>query len=733
MESDDQHSQASEESFALGDFIDDLASQSPSVALFFNGSPAAGSPSSGSPRAQQPPQPTTPSAPRARAQSAEADDVVAEKYHDPPPPDPNDLELSLEWHKVHLSHVTEQVNDCIKLNLVLASDNRNKDAFLLQQETFVKLMEERNKAELDQIELEHQALLDYTTHMFAEKASKVDQLKIKEQRLDDLQSENERLIGELEEITQAMKKEALDHAEALHAMNKDMQSTRIKLEHSFKTEIGNLDHKYLVAAFEELSASHKEAMLQNAKLKDEAIIQSVGMNNLGCRLKAQKSDVARIHKVLDALNAKSDRLRDRLGALSVEKFNRSKEVLELEEQKAKLQQEVDAKQKAKNAFMHKDATLCEEIRLKTRECIERTETWERRYELLQDLDLRLKPTTSDEVVGKYSVEKFPFATIDYGEGPAAAAVDVTSAFVGPRLTEFQQLISSNKFFQSLFEPLRGKEGLVITDAKNRSKGGPPQEPPPHQNMATWTCLEVLRIFQETEGWRKREQLARRSDATQTHHGLSQHRHRQPEDDGSPEDWARQELENEWDDLFSSENELKYFGANAEITLQSSGLGADWYRQPDSPKRLPAVDATSLVLPDLATELRPSKSAGDIVPFRLNSSFGPPVMISGLARSATAGSLHGNSADTTSLGSSAALSLEKKKRAWMAKSNSNLGLLSASLSAPSTDDGIEDLLKKTRPIDPLQKAGKCVPKLSLEKEVKLKKLLDNFKRRRKGNR
>ena len=175
---DDLHSQASgESSFALRDFLDDLGSHSPSIGDFFGGSPDAGSPTG-----QLSPQLITQ---RARAQSAVyADDTtdvaIQDKYdQDPPPPDPNNLELSLEWHKVHLGHVTEQVNDSIKLNLELASDNRSKDAFLFQQETFFKLMEERNNAELDQIELEHQALLDYTMHMYAEKTNKIDQLKIK--------------------------------------------------------------------------------------------------------------------------------------------------------------------------------------------------------------------------------------------------------------------------------------------------------------------------------------------------------------------------------------------------------------------------------------------------------------------------------------------------------------------------------------------------------------------------
>jgi hypothetical protein len=65
-----------------------------------------------------------------------------------------------------------------------------------------------------------------------------------------------------------------------------------------------MDLEYQHKAFEALSDSKKKAMLTNSKIKNETVLQSAGMSNLGVRLRMQEHGYTNIKKEITNLNTK---------------------------------------------------------------------------------------------------------------------------------------------------------------------------------------------------------------------------------------------------------------------------------------------------------------------------------------------------------------------------------------------------------------------------------------------
>ena len=65
-----------------------------------------------------------------------------------------------------------------------------------------------------------------------------------------------------------------------------------------------MDLEYQHKAFEALSDSKKKAMLTNSKMKNETVLQSAGMSNLGVRLRMQEHGYTNIKKEITNLNTK---------------------------------------------------------------------------------------------------------------------------------------------------------------------------------------------------------------------------------------------------------------------------------------------------------------------------------------------------------------------------------------------------------------------------------------------
>ena len=60
-----------------------------------------------------------------------------------------------------------------------------------------------------------------------------------------------------------------------------MMELRQQLEHTFRKTLSDSEKTHQRKAFEALAGGAKDALLTNAKLKEELAVQSIGMKNLG--------------------------------------------------------------------------------------------------------------------------------------------------------------------------------------------------------------------------------------------------------------------------------------------------------------------------------------------------------------------------------------------------------------------------------------------------------------------
>ncbi|KDO34654.1 hypothetical protein SPRG_00717 [Saprolegnia parasitica CBS 223.65] len=79
----------------------------------------------------------------------------------------------------------------------------------------------------------------------------------------------------------------LTHVEEIHAMRLDMFNHKMALEQTFRKSLQELDAQYLKKAYNAMAEESKNALVANAKLKDELQMQSIGVENLMLRFKAQ--------------------------------------------------------------------------------------------------------------------------------------------------------------------------------------------------------------------------------------------------------------------------------------------------------------------------------------------------------------------------------------------------------------------------------------------------------------
>ena len=82
----------------------------------------------------------------------------------------------------------------------------------------------------------------------------------------------------------------MNHSLGIHEMNKDMLTVRENLEGKLRHELTAMDNRYQQHAFSSLNEADKRDIFDNAKLKDEVTLQSIGIANLTLRLDKQTRD-----------------------------------------------------------------------------------------------------------------------------------------------------------------------------------------------------------------------------------------------------------------------------------------------------------------------------------------------------------------------------------------------------------------------------------------------------------
>ena len=97
---------------------------------------------------------------------------------------------------------------------------------------------------------------------------------------DRMAHESARMNADVAALLAAREAEALRHAEAVHETKREMLELRQSLEHTFRKTLADAEQAHQARAFGALGAGAKDALLTNAKLKEELSLQAIGMKNL---------------------------------------------------------------------------------------------------------------------------------------------------------------------------------------------------------------------------------------------------------------------------------------------------------------------------------------------------------------------------------------------------------------------------------------------------------------------
>ena len=123
----------------------------------------------------------------------------------------------------------------------------------------------------------------------------------------------------------------------MHEMNRSMKALRQQMESKIRRELvglvssiltlncwtrffqTGLDINFQKQAFSALQEREKQAMFENAKLKDEVAMQGIGISNLNARLARQKYAYDLCKNELEELHEKAQYLKDKLEEVATKK------------------------------------------------------------------------------------------------------------------------------------------------------------------------------------------------------------------------------------------------------------------------------------------------------------------------------------------------------------------------------------------------------------------------------
>ncbi|KAG9409842.1 hypothetical protein AC1031_020152 [Aphanomyces cochlioides] len=155
------------------------------------------------------------------------------------------------------------------------------------------------------------------------------QLQVHLESCSTLESVNASLRLRVDELMRQLELENKNHIEEIHAMRLDMFNHKMALEQTFRKSLQELDGQYLKKAFNAMADESKNALVANAKLKDELHMQSIGVENLMHRFKTQAEQYHKM-KVENEILEKGSALRlKEISALKTSQYEVERQLHEM--------------------------------------------------------------------------------------------------------------------------------------------------------------------------------------------------------------------------------------------------------------------------------------------------------------------------------------------------------------------------------------------------------------------
>ena len=464
---------------------------------------------------------------------------------------PNVLPVVAEMEKLNTEQVRlsrdvdalqTELRETLAENDQYLADLNDKNELLIQREEKLKIMKEKNTAEVDMLKLELQCMEEKFAYEVDIREKHGQVLEDQRTRYIKLCEENEMLEQTFADMNQELSNMEVQHALTIHEMNKDMSVVRQNLELQLRRELTAMDNKYQERAFASLSEHFKTDIFENSKLKDEVTLQSIGLANLSLRLGKQKHDTNHHLQEIKGLNRKAFALRTALAELALNRRN------EKEAQNAHLDdiQQLEIKTTQLMDQVHSPPeyfTLENEIsKCKTSIDQERSKIvmWHERLQKLYALDDRLVPTSAKEIKGLYSTQLWAFGgtntdaiggnksknnssvdlhatalaqmkkeNIGMGlpEVESAVALNTSTSIAvttetggnSVRISDIEAMCSHDSILASALLGLKGKESTLVAGRGGEEKPGDKKKAADEQqNMVAWIVTEILSIWRSTQ-------------------------------------------------------------------------------------------------------------------------------------------------------------------------------------------------------------------------------------------
>uniref|UniRef100_K3XAB7 Uncharacterized protein n=1 Tax=Globisporangium ultimum (strain ATCC 200006 / CBS 805.95 / DAOM BR144) TaxID=431595 RepID=K3XAB7_GLOUD len=191
-----------------------------------------------------------------------------------------------ELHK-RVEEAEAQLREEAKIIERMTRDNKSKQEQINSMEAMLQRESEKHQAALCMLEDEHLTQKMHAEHEIEVLNRKVSELELHVEAYDVVESTNVTLRNRVDKLMLQLEHESKDHAEEIHKVRLDMFNHKMALEKTFRKSLQELDADYLKKAFNAMSEESKNALIANAKLKDELQLQSIGVDNLMQRFSQQ--------------------------------------------------------------------------------------------------------------------------------------------------------------------------------------------------------------------------------------------------------------------------------------------------------------------------------------------------------------------------------------------------------------------------------------------------------------
>jgi len=176
---------------------------------------------------------------------------------------------------------------------------------LMYFQSKIERVEEEFLTQKDLVEAENMVEESEAQHKVDVLDQEVKRLETAHAHFQNLQERSKEMDVKIQELLATMAEMDEKHALEVHSIKKEMLDFRRQLEHNFRKMLMDKDIEFQRQAFQSLSGDKKEALLANAKLKEEMTLQSIGLENLGQRAGAQNLELSHVKESTENLQQQS--------------------------------------------------------------------------------------------------------------------------------------------------------------------------------------------------------------------------------------------------------------------------------------------------------------------------------------------------------------------------------------------------------------------------------------------